>query len=73
MVAPPNSRPIRLSVEQEDILLVRSSALEAIEQRIRSKTPETLERARAGHLVPRQAPSQMTRVRIEEAMGYREH
>ena len=51
----------------------QAQAFEAIEQRIRSNTQETLERARAGHLVPRQAAIQMTRVRIEEAMGYREH
>ena len=51
----------------------QAQAFEAIEQRIRSNTQETLERARAGHLVPRQAAIQMTRVRIEEAMKYREH
>jgi glutamate dehydrogenase/leucine dehydrogenase len=50
-----------------------SQALAAIEERIRLNTQETLDRARAGTLLPRQAAIQMARVRIEEAMRYRGH
>jgi glutamate dehydrogenase/leucine dehydrogenase len=50
-----------------------SQALAAIEERIRLNTQETLDRARAGNLLPRQAAIQMARVRIEEAMRYRGH
>ncbi len=49
----------------------QAQAFETIEERIRSNTLETLERARAGHLLPRQAAIQMARVRIEEAIRYR--
>ena len=45
-------------------------AMETIEERIRGNTQETLERARAGHLLPRQAAIEMARQRIEEAMRY---
>jgi glutamate dehydrogenase (NAD(P)+) len=51
----------------------QTQALAVIEERIRSNTIETLERARAGHLLPRQAAIEMARVRIEEAMRYRGH
>ncbi len=51
----------------------QAQAFAVIEERIRSNTLETLERARAGHLLPRQAAIQITRVRIEEAMRYRGH
>jgi glutamate dehydrogenase (NAD(P)+) len=50
-----------------------SQALATIEERIRGNTQETLDRARAGHLLPRQAAIQMARVRIEEAMRYRRY
>jgi glutamate dehydrogenase (NAD(P)+) len=50
-----------------------SQALAAIEAQIRLNTQETLDRARAGNLLPRQAAIQMARVRIEEAMRYRGH
>jgi glutamate dehydrogenase/leucine dehydrogenase len=50
-----------------------SQALASIEERIRSNTQETLDRARAGNLLPRQAAIQMARVRIEEAMRYSGH
>jgi len=48
-------------------------ALASIEEKIRSNTQETLERARAANILPRQAAIQMARVRIEEAMRYRGH
>lgn len=51
----------------------QAQALASIEERIRSNTQETMDRARAGHLLPRQAAIQMARVRIEEAMRYRDH
>jgi glutamate dehydrogenase/leucine dehydrogenase len=50
-----------------------NQALVTIEERIRSNTQETLERARGGHLLPRQAAIEMARGRIEEAMRYRGH
>ena len=50
-----------------------SQALAAIEERVRCNTQETLDRARAGNVLPRQAAIQMARVRIEEAMRYRGH
>lgn len=53
--------------------VVRLARAMTFEERIRSHTLETLERARAGHLRPRQAAIQITRVRIEEAMRYRGH
>lgn len=49
----------------------QAHAFAVIEDRIRSNTREILERAQAGHLLPRQAAIEMTRVRIEEAMRYR--
>jgi len=49
----------------------QAQAFASIEERIRSNTIETLERARAGRVLPREAATQMARVRIEEAMRYR--
>jgi glutamate dehydrogenase (NAD(P)+) len=46
-------------------------ALTVIEEQIRSNTQETLGRARADRLLPREAAIQMTRIRLEEAMRYR--
>lgn len=51
----------------------QAQAFATIEERVRSNTTETLDRARAGGLAPRQAAIEMARVRIEEAMGYRGH
>jgi glutamate dehydrogenase (NAD(P)+) len=51
----------------------QAQAFAVIDERIRSNTLETLERARTGRVLPRQAAIQMARVRIEEAMSYRGH
>jgi glutamate dehydrogenase (NAD(P)+) len=49
----------------------QAQAFAAIEERIRANTRETLERARAGGLLPREAAVALARARIEEAMRYR--
>ena len=49
----------------------QSQAFAAIEERIRANTRETLERARAGGLLPREGATALARGRVEEAMGYR--
>jgi len=49
----------------------QSQAFATIEERIRANTRETLERARADGLLPREAASRMARARVEEAMRYR--
>ncbi|HXJ81345.1 MAG TPA: Glu/Leu/Phe/Val dehydrogenase dimerization domain-containing protein [Candidatus Methylomirabilis sp.] len=51
----------------------QAQAFAVIDERIRSNTIETLERARTSHLLPRQAAIDMARSRIEEAMRYRAH
>jgi glutamate dehydrogenase (NAD(P)+) len=51
----------------------QAQAFAAIEERIRSNTRETLDRARAERLLPRQAAVRMARGRLEEAMRYRRH
>jgi glutamate dehydrogenase/leucine dehydrogenase len=51
----------------------QAQAFAAIEEKIRANVRETLERARAGRLLPRQAAVEMVRRRIDEAMGYRRH
>jgi glutamate dehydrogenase (NAD(P)+) len=51
----------------------QTQAFAAIEERIRSNTQEILERARAEHVLPREAAIRMTRSRLEEAMRYRDH
>jgi glutamate dehydrogenase/leucine dehydrogenase len=48
-----------------------AQAFAAIEDKIRVNTQEVLERARAGHLLPRDAAVEMARSRVEEAMQYR--
>ncbi len=48
-----------------------AQALAAIEERIRANTRETLERARADRVPPRQAATRMATARVCEAMGYR--
>jgi glutamate dehydrogenase/leucine dehydrogenase len=48
-----------------------AQALTAIEERMRANTRETLERARAGGLLPREAAIHMARARVEDAMRYR--
>jgi len=49
----------------------QAQAFAAIEERIRANTRETLERARAGGLLPREAATRLARARVEEAMRYR--
>jgi glutamate dehydrogenase (NAD(P)+) len=51
----------------------QAQALSAIEERVRANTRETLDRARAQHLLPRQAATEMARSRVQEAMRYRRH
>jgi glutamate dehydrogenase (NAD(P)+) len=51
----------------------QAQAFAAIEERVRSNTQETLERARAARILPREAATRMTRTRLEEAMRYRGH
>ncbi len=51
----------------------QAQAMATIEERVRANTLETLERARASRLLPREAAIQMARGRVEEAMGYRSH
>ena len=48
-----------------------AQALAVIEERIRANTRETLERARADRVTPRQAAVRMASARVREAMGYR--
>jgi glutamate dehydrogenase (NAD(P)+) len=48
-----------------------AQALAVIEERIRTNTRETLERARADRVAPRQAAIGMATARVREAMGYR--
>jgi glutamate dehydrogenase (NAD(P)+) len=48
-----------------------AQALAVIEERIRANTRETLERARADRVAPRQAAIGMATARVREAMGYR--
>jgi len=48
-----------------------AQALAVIEERIRANTRETLERARADRVPPRQAATRMATARVREAMGYR--
>lgn len=50
----------------------QSQAFAAIEERIRANTRETLDRARAGGLLPREAATRLARARVEEAMRYRQ-
>ncbi len=45
-------------------------AFAAIEAKIRANTGEMLERLEKSTLLPRQAAVQMTRERVQEAMGY---
>jgi glutamate dehydrogenase (NAD(P)+) len=49
----------------------QAQALTAIEERIRANTRETLERARMGGLLPREAAIHMASARVEDAMRYR--
>jgi glutamate dehydrogenase (NAD(P)+) len=49
----------------------QAQAFAAIEERIRANTRETLERARAGGRLPREAATDLARARVEEAMRYR--
>ena len=49
----------------------QAQAFAAIEQRIGANARETLEHARAGGLLPREAATRMARARVEEAMRYR--
>lgn len=49
----------------------QAQAFAAIEERIRANTRETLDRARAGGLLPREAATRLARARVEEAMRYR--
>ena len=49
----------------------QAQALAAIEERIGANTRETLDRARAGGLLPREAATHLARARVEEAMRYR--
>jgi glutamate dehydrogenase (NAD(P)+) len=49
----------------------QAQAFAAIEERIRANTRETLDRARAGGLPPREAATRLARARVEEAMRYR--
>jgi glutamate dehydrogenase (NAD(P)+) len=49
----------------------QAQALAVIEERIRANTRETLERARADRVPPRQAATRMATARVREAMGYR--
>jgi glutamate dehydrogenase/leucine dehydrogenase len=49
----------------------QSQAFATIEEKIRLTTQETLERARAGRLLPRQAATEMVLGRIAEAAQYR--
>jgi glutamate dehydrogenase (NAD(P)+) len=51
----------------------QAQAFAAIEERIRANTQEVLERARADDVLPREAAIRMTRSRLQEAMGYRDH
>lgn len=48
-----------------------AQALAVIEERIRANTRETLERAHADRVPPRQAATRMATARVREAMGYR--
>lgn len=48
-----------------------AQALAVIEERIRANTRETIERAHAGRVPPRQAATRMATARVREAMGYR--
>jgi glutamate dehydrogenase (NAD(P)+) len=49
----------------------QAQAFAAIEERIRANTRETLERARADGVPPRQAATRMATARVREAMGFR--
>ena len=49
----------------------QTQAFTAIEERIRANTVETLDRARAHRLLPREAAIEMARSRVQEAMRYR--
>jgi glutamate dehydrogenase/leucine dehydrogenase len=49
----------------------QAQAFAAIEERIRANTRETLERARAGGIPPRDAATALARARVCEAMRYR--
>lgn len=48
-----------------------AQALAVIEERVRANTRETLERAHADRVPPRQAATRMATARVREAMGYR--
>jgi glutamate dehydrogenase/leucine dehydrogenase len=49
----------------------QAQAFAAIEERIRANTRETLDRASAEGIVPREAASRMALARVREAMRYR--
>jgi glutamate dehydrogenase (NAD(P)+) len=49
----------------------QAQAFAAIEERIRANTRETLEQARTGGALPREAATRLARARVEEAMRYR--
>jgi glutamate dehydrogenase (NAD(P)+) len=49
----------------------QAQAFAAIEERIRANTHETLEQARTGGLLPREAATRLARARVEEARRYR--
>jgi glutamate dehydrogenase (NAD(P)+) len=49
----------------------QTQAFAAIEERIRTNTRETIERARVEGLLPREAATRMARGRVCEAMRYR--
>jgi glutamate dehydrogenase/leucine dehydrogenase len=49
----------------------QAQAFAAIEERIRANTHETLERARADRVPPREAATRMAAARVREAMRYR--
>jgi glutamate dehydrogenase (NAD(P)+) len=49
----------------------QAQAFAAIEERIRANTRETLERARADRVPPREAAVRMAGARVREAMGFR--
>ena len=48
-----------------------TQALDAIRDKVRENTRETLERARTGGLAPRAAAEEMAERRVREAMRYR--
>ncbi len=50
----------------------QTQAFAAIEERIRANIRETIERARAGGLSPREAATSLAGARIDQAMSYRQ-